>query len=233
MATQTIAAPCIDRDLTGHVAVVVGATGDVGAALCWHFARRGAFVGVVDDRDSSDGSGPLVRQLRHDTFIVAPSVVDLGDASSVARGFRHVVARLGPVDVLICNAGGASGAAHCIAAVLPDMTHRQSGLVVTIASGCAGAARGNAQVIHVTGAVAVDHGGQHVRANVVYPIAARRTNADEIVDVVAHLTSEAGVGITNRLIPIGGKWSGGAADLIRRSPAGPGTQFALLDCRNG
>ena len=171
--------------------------------------------------------------MRHETFIVAPSVVDLGDASAVARGFRHVVARLGPVDVLICNAGGASGAAHCIAAVLPDMTHRQSGLVVTIASGCAGAARGNAQLIHVTGAVAVDHGGQHVRANVVYPTAARGTNADEIMDVVAYLTSEAGAGITNRLIPIGGRWSAARRIWSDGRLARPGTQFAPLNCRNG
>jgi 3-oxoacyl-[acyl-carrier protein] reductase len=95
------------RDLTGKVAMVVGAGPGVGRASALAFARDGADVVVSARR--SDPLEELARDVRAQTGRrVEPIVSDLADPASLVRLVDEVTARLGGVDALVtvATAGG-------------------------------------------------------------------------------------------------------------------------------
>jgi NAD(P)-dependent dehydrogenase (short-subunit alcohol dehydrogenase family) len=103
--------------LAGHTALVTGATGDFGA----HFARllssAGAAVACAGRRkDRLDEVVQLVQAGGGKAFAVA---MDVTEASSVVDAFDAIEATLGPVDVLVNNAGLSD------VAPFPDMTAEQ------------------------------------------------------------------------------------------------------------
>jgi 3-oxoacyl-[acyl-carrier protein] reductase len=79
--------------LTNRVAVVTGAAGGLGEAICTALARAGATVAAVDRREFATG----------DTQVV-PFIADAGDEDSVAAMAAAVGERLGPVAILVNNA---------------------------------------------------------------------------------------------------------------------------------
>lgn len=93
--------------LEGLTAVVTGAASGIGRASALRLAADGADVGVLDrDRDGlAETAGLVAEQDRRGTAVV----VDLIDRDAVAAAFATVRRELGPVAILVNNAGGSGG----------------------------------------------------------------------------------------------------------------------------
>ena len=127
------------RSFEGKTVVVTGAAGGLGKALSERFARAGARVGGVDvDAGAA----------------IEIAVADLADEAAAFAAFDQLRRQLGPIDVLIANAGitrvkrfaaGESaavrrvmevnflGAVHATAAAIDDLVARR-GLIVAVSS---------------------------------------------------------------------------------------------------
>lgn len=99
------------NSLDGRVAVVTGASRGIGAGIAIRLAAEGAYVAVVARTLNSDGSaegGSLERTIEQIEKVGGrgfPVVADLSDADAVARIVPEVERSLGPVDVMVNNAG--------------------------------------------------------------------------------------------------------------------------------
>jgi 3-oxoacyl-[acyl-carrier protein] reductase len=79
--------------LANRVAVVTGAGGGLGGAICSALARAGASVAAVDRREFTT-----------DDARVVPFAADIGDEHAVRAMAAAVVERLGPAAILVNNA---------------------------------------------------------------------------------------------------------------------------------
>jgi short-subunit dehydrogenase len=147
IATET-AAP-----LTGRVALVTGASGGIGAGLARMLAAEGARVILAARQQAAlDQVADSIRELggRADSI-----VTDLTDDASLANLIERARVEIGPIELLINNAGFAvwkpleatslaewdhtfavnvRAAAYLCASVLPDMQRRGFGRIVNIGS---------------------------------------------------------------------------------------------------
>jgi 3-oxoacyl-[acyl-carrier protein] reductase len=88
-------------DLRGRVALVTGGSGGIGGALCRQLGEAGARVAVgylnreAEARHTAASCG-------HDAIAVR---ADVRDPAAIARLVEEVEAGLGPVDILVSNAG--------------------------------------------------------------------------------------------------------------------------------
>ena len=136
--------------LNGKTAVVTGAAGTMGLAAAKFLLEDGAKVALVDvDALRLDNVG---RFLRGTTLAVA---CDISDSAAVRSAHQKIAAELGPVDVLVNNAGILSnsksestlddewkrvmgvnldGAFYWARAVLPGMKARQWGRIINVCS---------------------------------------------------------------------------------------------------
>jgi 3-oxoacyl-[acyl-carrier protein] reductase len=159
-------------DLTGKVALVTGASRGIGKAIALHLAQAGLDVAV--NYRSRAGEGEAVQQAiaalgRRSVALQA----DVADSAQVARLVDGVHQALGPIDVLVNNAGSAlpqkwedireadwhavlnnnlTSAFLVTQAVLPEMKARKWGRIVNIGSGAARA--GGVVGVHYTAAKA-------------------------------------------------------------------------------
>lgn len=138
-----------ERHLLGHVALVTGAAGDLGAAVARRLAADGATV-AVNDRELSAGLEQLATEI-HGT--AAPA--DIRDRAAVAAMADAVQQRLGVIDVLVANAAymtmaalvehdledwwavvdsNLTGTFTCIQAVLEGMRGRGAGRIIVVTS---------------------------------------------------------------------------------------------------
>jgi short-subunit dehydrogenase len=145
--------------LAGRVAVVTGAAGGIGSALCRELAAAGASVGLFGR--TSAKLEDLATQLRGMGAKVRAHTVDVGDRSSFAAALARLEAELGPIELLIHNAGVGKpttaaapdlddleqmlrvnylAGVYALEAVLPGMLARGRGRVVAVSS--LGARRG-------------------------------------------------------------------------------------------
>ncbi len=143
------------RDIEGKVALVTGSSRGIGAAIATLFASRGAKV-AVHGRDAAalgvvwaaiEGAGGEAIQVTGD-------VTRADDVEAIRRDVEQ---RLGPIDILVANAGGSltppgpieeiteqawratvdanlTATFLCIKSVLPGMKQRGRGCIITVSS---------------------------------------------------------------------------------------------------
>ncbi|HZF81967.1 MAG TPA: 2-hydroxycyclohexanecarboxyl-CoA dehydrogenase [Burkholderiaceae bacterium] len=136
--------------------IVTGGGGGIGGAACRRFAREGARVAVFDLNE--EAAARVAAQIREEGGRAEAVRCDITDRASVDAAVARTVEVLGPVDVLVNNAGwdvfkpftktapadwdrliaiNLTGALHMHHAVLPAMAARKAGRIVNIASDAA------------------------------------------------------------------------------------------------
>jgi NAD(P)-dependent dehydrogenase (short-subunit alcohol dehydrogenase family) len=178
----------------GKVVAITGAAGGIGQALCRHFGREAAAIAAID---RSAAVEDFAKALSADGVRVEAAVLDVADAEAVVAAFEQLQAELGPVDVLVNNAGfsgypvlevtppdvwkaivdgNLNGAYACAHAALPSMKARSAGVIINIGSVNAFATYGDpaysaakAGMVSLTQSLAVEYGRFGIRANIVCP----------------------------------------------------------------
>jgi short-subunit dehydrogenase len=139
--------------LAGRVAVITGASSGIGAELARQVAAEGLSVGLTARR--LDLLEELAAEIRSKGGTAAVAAADAGDVEATRGAIRTLAEALGPIDLLIANAGfgrtltarefsattiekmvrvNLVGAAAAIEAALPAMLERRSGQIVGISS---------------------------------------------------------------------------------------------------
>lgn len=90
--------------LAGRVALVTGASGGIGAAIARRLAGAGASVALAYAHDATRAD-ELARELAAGGARVLTAGADLGDRVAAGQLVDDVEKELGPVDVLVPNAG--------------------------------------------------------------------------------------------------------------------------------
>ncbi|WP_029587266.1 SDR family NAD(P)-dependent oxidoreductase [Bradyrhizobium sp. URHD0069] len=144
-------------DLTGHIALVTGASRGIGAAIAAALAETGAAV-AVNYRERADEAEAVAAKIKEIGGRAMTIAADVSQAAAVAKMVDHVALALGPIDILVNNAGTAmvrgiddltesdfdqtiavnlKSAFLCTQAVLPAMRANKWGRIVNISSGAA------------------------------------------------------------------------------------------------
>ncbi len=137
----------------GRIAIVTGASSGIGRALAARLSSDGYHVGLIARRGELLES--LAREITAAGGTAAVAVADVGDRDALRGAVAEVEGRLGPVEVMVANAGyGAPtrldplnieeveqtfrvnlmGVIYSIEAVLPGMLARRRGHVLAISS---------------------------------------------------------------------------------------------------
>jgi len=143
----------MSRSLEGQVAVITGAASGIGKALAQSLARAGAAVAIADL--NLEGAQQAATQIQADGGRALGVAMDVTDEAAVNAGMAQVEQALGPVDILIANAGvqivhpieafpfeawkkllaiHLDGAFLTTKAVLPGMYARKRGTVIYMGS---------------------------------------------------------------------------------------------------
>ena len=94
-------------EVAGRTAFITGGANGIGLGIARAFARAGAKVGLVDiDADALERA----RAELADTTSVATEILDMRDREGFARAADRIEDQLGPVSLLMNNAGVAGGA---------------------------------------------------------------------------------------------------------------------------
>jgi len=200
----------------GH-AVVTGGGRGMGSAIAASLARRGMAVSLLGRTAATleQSAGRLAAEYG---VAVHHAVADIADEAAVAAAITACRERLGPVSVLVNNAGIAPsapflksdttlwrrvldvdlmGAVHASRAVLPDMLAAQRGRIVNIASTAAltGMAYVSAYcaakhaLLGFTRSLAIEMARKGITVNAVCPGYA---DTDIVADAIANITGKTG-----------------------------------------
>lgn len=144
-------------NLKGRTALVTGGSRGIGAAIVTALADAGAAV-AINYRERADAADVLKTEIERAGGRALAVGADVSQAKAVSAMVEKVISALGPVDILINNAGIAitkpieylteadfdstiavnlKSAFLCMQAVLPAMRTRRWGRIVNISSGAA------------------------------------------------------------------------------------------------
>lgn len=139
-----------------RVVIVTGGGGGIGSAVCRGFADEGGAVAVLDR--AGDAARAVADEITSTGARAVAVECDITERASVDAAVRRVDDELGPIDVLVNNAGwdlfvpfldtapddwsrlidiNLVGALHLHHAVLPGMVARGTGRVVSVSSDAA------------------------------------------------------------------------------------------------
>jgi 3-oxoacyl-[acyl-carrier protein] reductase len=148
--------------LTGKVALVTGGSRGIGRAIAIALAQAGAAV-AINYREKATEARDVMETIRGLGGRAITIAADVSKADAVTQMMAGVERELGPIDVLVNNAGLAlirtvenlteddfdrtiavnlKSAFLCIQAVMPGMRARKWGRIVNISSGAARGAGG-------------------------------------------------------------------------------------------
>jgi len=93
--------------LSGKTALVTGATRGIGRGIAEEFAQQGASVAVNHrpNPDSTSRGETVVNRIEKDGGAAIPAVADVAEADQVEEMIATVESKIGPLDVLVNNAG--------------------------------------------------------------------------------------------------------------------------------
>lgn len=95
-------------NIIGKVALVTGASRGIGKATALRLASEGVAVGVHYNQ-SADLADAVCQQIRSLGQSAVPVQADITDRAAVARMGEQVTSELGPIELLVNNAGESSG----------------------------------------------------------------------------------------------------------------------------
>lgn len=184
------------QNLKDKTVIVTGGAGGIGSATCRQFAAAGAKVAVFDM--NLDAATKVADEINASGGTAAAFACNITDRAAVDAAVAGTIEKLGPIDVLVNNAGwdifkpfvkttpdewaklidiNLTGALHMLHAVLPGMVERNSGRVVTVASDAArGGSSGEAVysackggLVALSKTLAREHARHNITFNVVCP----------------------------------------------------------------
>jgi 3-oxoacyl-[acyl-carrier protein] reductase len=186
-----------EQELDGRVALVTGGSRGIGAAVCAELAAAGATVAVNYAR-SAGAAEEVVAGIRGAGGSAQAIHGDVSTASGATQLVEQVEAEIGPIAILVCNAGitrdnlimkldedawrevidtNLGGAFFTCRAVARPMLKRRAGAIVTMSSvvglhgnpGQTNYAASKAGLIGLTKSLAKELGARGVRVNAIAP----------------------------------------------------------------
>jgi len=133
--------------------MITGASSGIGRGLALEIAARGGHLGLLARRE--DLLEKIVDEAKKRNVKAVFATADVRDANAVREAANHFRKKLGPIDILIANAGigtadhavsltpehaatvigiNVLGAVNSVAAVLPEMVERKRGRLVAMSS---------------------------------------------------------------------------------------------------
>jgi 3-oxoacyl-[acyl-carrier protein] reductase len=187
----------VERYLAGRVAIVTGGSRGIGRAIAESLASRGAAVAIAY-RERDEAARATVEAIQAAGGRAIARRCDVADERQVEQLFAAVTHELGPVDILINNAGivrdglfllmdrsvwdpvlrvNLDGVYHCMRAAIRGMMLRGWGRIINITSpsayagvpGQANYAASKAAIVGLTRTVARELASKGVLVNAVAP----------------------------------------------------------------
>jgi NAD(P)-dependent dehydrogenase (short-subunit alcohol dehydrogenase family) len=178
----------------GKIVAITGAAGGVGRSLCRYFLAEGAKIAAIDKSDNVERLGADMKAV---AGTLRAAVADISDPAAVTHAFAALTSALGPIDILINNAGGSdhstfvltepdgwqfeisrnlNSAYYCAHAVIPGMKAKRAGVIIAVGSvnglsalGDPAYSAGKAGMISLTRSLAQEYGRHGIRSNIVLP----------------------------------------------------------------
>lgn len=231
------------NELKGKVALVTGATKNIGRAIARALASGGAAVAVNSRASKADGDN-VVKEITEAGGKALACVADVSDPAAVDTMVKAVIERFGGIDILVLNASirkqthisemsfeewrrimsiSLDGSFHCVKACLPSMTKRGGGSIVTLGGMMALAGAKNRVhgsvvkhgLVGMTRALALDLADQGIRVNCVAPGQMNTPPAGEPLIVPS----------PSKNVPLGRKGEPEEIAAVVRFLCGPGASF--------
>ena len=183
--------------MKGKTALVTGGSRGIGRAICLELAARGANVAVnyAGNAQAAEEVAEACRALGVEAFAIQ---ADIADSAACTALVKEAVAKLGRLDVLVCNAGitrdnlalllkdedfdavvdtNLKGAFYCMKAAYRPMMKQKYGRIIAMSSivglrgnaGQANYAASKAGLIGMCKSLAKELAGRNVTVNLVAP----------------------------------------------------------------